>query len=130
METREWGINNDQDRGSYIDKLECLVCERLHENMELKSRNEPVKVHRANWSHYGCPLEKTFSSKGRLIDKNFEGGRSEWRENSFQFSYDLAFNMQRVFFEELLPQGIFNFSAEELQSRAMQSYYRNARKEL
>ncbi len=107
-----------------------MVCERLHENMELRSKDQPLKVHQAKKDHYGCDLEKTFSSKGILIDEEFKGDITEIRENSFKFSYDLAFHMQKVFFEQFMSDGIYNFTAKELQTEAMQSYYKNLRREL
>ena len=124
MSSRKWGINNDPVRGSYIDALECLVCERLHENQALKKFNQPTKRHQATEDHYGCPLEKTFSTSGEIIDENYSGPDAEYRENSFKFSYELGKYLQEAFFEYFLPNGIYEFTAKKLQSKAMKLYQR------
>lgn len=115
MSNRSWGIDNDQVKGSYIDKLECLVCERLHENRDLAGAGKPIVRHQANKEHYGCPLEAVFNENGVL-----DAGEERQRENSFQFIYDLAWSLQEAFFEHFEPNEAWNFSAKELQDKGMQ----------
>lgn len=125
MSKREWGINNDPVKGNYFDKFECLICERLHKNIELKQANKPPISHRATKSHYGCTIEKTFSNSGVIIDGNYTGGLSEWRENSYKFFYELGFSFQEVFFDYFLPNGIYNFTAKDMEKKAFSFYNEN-----
>ncbi len=123
MTNRTWEINNDPVKGNYIEKLECLVCERIHENIELNKIHLPTVKHQATKEHYGCPLEKTFSDSGILIDENYEMERKGWRQNSFQFMYDMAWSLQEAFFNDFLADAVYNFTAEQLQNKAMKFYH-------
>lgn len=53
MNKRQWGINNDRIRGSYIDHFECLVCKRLHANQELRSKNQSIIHYKTKKEAYG-----------------------------------------------------------------------------
>jgi len=123
MATRMWGINNDPEKGNYIDGIECLVCERLHENLELKKAGRPTVRHQANKEHYGCPLENTFSESGVLIDDSYGAEAEGWRPNSFQFMYEMAWSLQEAFFSDFLGVGVYNFTARQLQNKALKYYH-------
>ncbi|XP_066963857.1 alpha-(1,3)-fucosyltransferase 10 [Macrobrachium rosenbergii] len=48
MDDRKWGINNDFERGNFIEHFECHVCDEI-----LRGFNSQRK--QADSSHYGCP---------------------------------------------------------------------------
>jgi hypothetical protein len=53
MNKRQWGINNDRIRGSYIDHFECMICKRLHANQNLKRINQPIINYQSKIEAYG-----------------------------------------------------------------------------
>jgi hypothetical protein len=95
---REWGINNDAKRMHMIDAFQCMVCERIHENMERESRGEPIVMRQAGVDHYGCPFPYTFSEDGVLLDERYRD-TSKWRDSMFKTSYELAYVAQKLFFD-------------------------------
>ena len=127
MSKRKWGINNDQTRVNYIDDFECLVCQRLHENRALRQAKKQIKTHQATLEHYGCPLHYTFSENGVLMDQNYAG--SDRRDNSFKFSYDFAYSLQKIFFEKYMPNHVFNFTASQIRDDALRYYHNMLQKD-
>lgn len=120
MSTRKWGINNDYIKGNYIDHFECMICNRMNENIQLEETNKPIKVYQANVSHYGCPQPFTFSKSGLLLNNKTS---SSWTPSSFKFSYEFAYSQTRVFFDYYLKNKIYNFTSKDLTDRA-NSYLR------
>ncbi|GFQ77937.1 alpha-(1,3)-fucosyltransferase 10 [Trichonephila clavata] len=55
MANREWGINNDPAKKSFIDCFECLVCKRVAENFKRELRQATPLKFQATFEHYGCP---------------------------------------------------------------------------
>ncbi len=123
MSKRKWGINNDRQKGSFIDHFECLICERMHENLERKKNGRPKAIYQASLAHYGCPMPYTFTESGEALNEN-KTHLKDFRESTFKFSYEFAYFQQKIFFEEYLPNNIFNFSSKELKNRAI-DYHRN-----
>lgn len=62
MKNREWGVN-DYTRPNFIEGLECLVCNRLHQNLKAKKEGKPEISHIAKPEHYACPRPEAFSAK-------------------------------------------------------------------
>ncbi len=96
---REWGINNDRTRVSMIDSFECMICDRLYNNMELEQRGEPIKKRQASLDHYGCPYPYTFSPDGILLDEKYRD-KPEWQDNLFKTTFELAYISQKLFFQK------------------------------
>ena len=64
MESREWFVD-DYEKLNFIDGFECIVCKRIHKNIERESKDlEPIK-RQADSSHYGCPRPQRFSDYPR-----------------------------------------------------------------
>lgn len=55
MVKRKWGINNDFEKGNFIEHFECFVCERISQNFRAKQNGMPLTSYQATVSHYGCP---------------------------------------------------------------------------
>lgn len=122
MSNRKWGINNDRVKGNYIDHFECLVCSRMHENIQLKSNGKQPKQHQADLSHYGCPEPFTFTDDGVLLNnKTFKN----WKNSSFKFSFEFAYSQLKIFFDYYLPNNILNFTSKDLTDRALKYLYEN-----
>ncbi|CAF1032558.1 unnamed protein product [Brachionus calyciflorus] len=107
MSNRKWGINNDRVKGSYIDHFECLVCERLHEDLNRLNKGQVRVTRKANKNHYGCPEPYTFSEDGVLLN---EKNNSNYLTSSFMTSYELGYIQQKLFFEKYYSKNLFNFS--------------------
>lgn len=70
MRDRKWGINNDFERGNFIEHFECYVCDQL---ISRNSFQEDVPIPRrtqANLSHYGCPEPQSVLT-GKVNPKSF-----------------------------------------------------------
>ena len=64
MKHREWGVN-DYTRINFIDGFECLVCNRIHENIRARKEGRSQTPHIAEADHYSCPRPEPFSDKTR-----------------------------------------------------------------
>ncbi|KAK8721704.1 hypothetical protein OTU49_012522, partial [Cherax quadricarinatus] len=62
---REWGINNDFEKGNFIEHFECYVCDQL-----IRSAKTKEKELRASLDHYGCPVPPSVST-GQPNSKSF-----------------------------------------------------------
>lgn len=122
MSNRKWGINNDRIRGNFIDKFECLVCERIHENNEREKNNQESKTYQANKHHYGCPGPVTFSESGALLE---DDQVTNDNSDNWKFTYEFAYSQQKVFFEKYLPNNIFNFSNKMLEKDTLEYFKTN-----
>lgn len=65
LEQRTWSIKDTWKPGrtNFIEEFECLVCERVHENLKLTSHGKPAIKYIADKSHLECPAPKKFFSK-------------------------------------------------------------------
>ncbi|XP_042209581.1 alpha-(1,3)-fucosyltransferase 10-like [Homarus americanus] len=55
MNQRKWGINNDFERGNFIEHYECYVCDQiLTKHGKLREKGH-LGVFMASLGHYGCP---------------------------------------------------------------------------
>ena len=59
MKERKW--NMVEEEGTYITDFECLVCDRLYENLRKQNSGLPITKHVANQNHYGCPRPVQFN---------------------------------------------------------------------
>ena len=50
---RKWGINNDRIKGSYINHFECMVCNRIHANIDLINKKQPIIKYESKLEAYG-----------------------------------------------------------------------------
>ena len=98
MSERTWGIHNDPVRGNFINKFECLVCERVHQTR----KNLTLKF-QAPFDHYGCPPPITFDKDGNRLENS-----GSWYR-SFHFS-----RLQVEVFQELMEKNNFTFSENDL----------------
>ncbi|XP_013395516.1 alpha-(1,3)-fucosyltransferase 10 [Lingula anatina] len=84
MERREWGIDNDWQRGNFIDGFECHVCRRLHENEQLIRDGKKPRTHIATVDHYGCPKPKRFKADGSTERVEDDWWAQEWISTKYQ----------------------------------------------
>ncbi|XP_021922200.1 alpha-(1,3)-fucosyltransferase 10 isoform X3 [Zootermopsis nevadensis] len=52
LEVRKWGIDNDFDKGNFIEHFECFVCEQEHK----KLKGERAIIFETSKAHYNCPI--------------------------------------------------------------------------
>ncbi|KAJ8401893.1 hypothetical protein AAFF_G00374740 [Aldrovandia affinis] len=60
MQSRKWGVQ-DPMRENYIDVFECMVCDRVWENLNRRKEGLTPKTWRAEASHLRCPPPRTFA---------------------------------------------------------------------
>ena len=123
LSERKWSPITQSARGNFIDGFECFVCERLHENVEREKRGEALTTHQANKTHYGCPIPQRFNENGIWLRGEGDTNHEE-SDNIFRFSYESANCEQKIFFDDYLNNGIYNFTANELRSKALNLYNR------
>lgn len=73
MKGRPWGHTYSEQ--TFVSGFECLICDRIHDNLKLESSGLPKKTHIANQDHYGCPRPVLFPFK----DSTFAGKTFERR---------------------------------------------------
>ncbi|XP_051973844.1 alpha-(1,3)-fucosyltransferase 10 [Xyrauchen texanus] len=87
LKERRWGVQ-DLTRDNFIDVFECMVCNRVWENIYRQDQKLPSKVWRAEESHLKCPPPKLFdftvnpsnsSSLRHIWRASFEQSRREAR---------------------------------------------------
>ncbi|KAG9353602.1 hypothetical protein JZ751_011722 [Albula glossodonta] len=59
MRTRKWGVQ-DITRENYIDVFECMVCDRVWENLIRQKEGLTPKTWQAGASHLRCPAPRMF----------------------------------------------------------------------
>jgi len=52
LEARKWGIDNDIEKGNFIEHFECFVCEQEHK----KLKGERIQISNISKAHYNCPV--------------------------------------------------------------------------
>jgi hypothetical protein len=52
LNIREWGIDNDFEKGNFIEHFECFVCKQEHS----KLNGERTKISDISKAHYDCPI--------------------------------------------------------------------------
>ena len=113
MSKRTWGIHNDRVRGNFINKLECLVCERVH-----KTRENSTITYQAKFNDYGCPPPTTFDRNSQKLEHT-----GNWYR-IYEFT-----RCQLEVFHELLNQNNFTFTEQDLHYTASKrfslSFHRN-----
>ncbi len=106
MSERTWGINNDRIRGNFINKFECLVCERIHQ-----TRQDPTIKYQAKFDDYGCPPPITFDKTGQKLE----------RAGNWYRTYEFA-RCQLEVFQELIDQGNYSFTETDLYNAASKRF--------
>ncbi len=120
MRARSWGADNDHTKPNFVDAFECVVCRRIHENIQQKKQGKPGVKHFAKDSHYGCPKPRRFSDipPGNLARVEDDWWSSEW----------LAAKFESIIFKEYLSKGT-NFTRkqieEETERRLLDHFNRN-----
>ena len=88
MASREWAINNDFRRPSFIDSFECHVCRRVHEQLERERANAKPMQFQATVDHYGCPKPLRFSDEPlgslRRVENIGHWAADEWTSSRYQ----------------------------------------------
>ncbi|CAF4936848.1 unnamed protein product [Rotaria sp. Silwood1] len=106
MSARTWGINNDRIRGNFINKLECVVCERVHE-----TRQDSTIKYQAKFDDYGCPPPTTFDKYGRKLE----------RTGNWYRTYEYT-RCQLEVFQELIDQKNYNFTEKDIYNAASKRF--------
>jgi hypothetical protein len=52
LEARKWGIDNDFEKGNFIEHFECFLCEQEHK----KLNGERTEMSGVTKVHYNCPI--------------------------------------------------------------------------
>ncbi|XP_023712617.1 alpha-(1,3)-fucosyltransferase 10 isoform X3 [Cryptotermes secundus] len=52
LETRKWGIDNDFEKGNFIEHFECFLCEHEHK----KLNGQRTRLSSISEAHYDCPI--------------------------------------------------------------------------
>ncbi|XP_069697948.1 alpha-(1,3)-fucosyltransferase 10 isoform X2 [Periplaneta americana] len=52
FEKRKWGIDNDFEKGNFIEHFECFVCEQEHKKLS----GERTQIGGISTEHYNCPV--------------------------------------------------------------------------
>jgi hypothetical protein len=52
LKVRKWGVDNDFEKGNFIEHFECFVCEQEHN----KRNGERTKISDISKTHYNCPI--------------------------------------------------------------------------
>ncbi|XP_058868906.1 alpha-(1,3)-fucosyltransferase 10-like isoform X2 [Acipenser ruthenus] len=60
MKERNWGVQ-DISQDNYIDAFECMVCNRVWENLNRKKQGLVPRLWKAQANHLSCPAPKAFS---------------------------------------------------------------------
>ncbi|XP_004592763.2 alpha-(1,3)-fucosyltransferase 10 [Ochotona princeps] len=60
LRERKWGVQ-DISQDSYIDSFECMVCNKVWENLRLLEKGLPRKTWKAEVSHLSCPEPTMFA---------------------------------------------------------------------
>lgn len=68
VNNRKWGIDNDFEKGSFIEHFECFVCRKIHDNKDI--------FHFANEEHYKCPVPRSSLTRQQNVS-NF--WLDQWR---------------------------------------------------
>ncbi|XP_050977839.1 alpha-(1,3)-fucosyltransferase 10 isoform X3 [Labeo rohita] len=83
LKERPWGVQ-DIGQDNFIDAFECMVCNRVWENIHRHEKKLPSKVWRAEESHLTCPPPKLFdfgvrpsSSLQRIWRASYEQSKRE-----------------------------------------------------
>ncbi|CAF0842145.1 unnamed protein product [Rotaria sordida] len=106
MSTRTWGIHNDRIRGNFINKFECVVCERVH-----KTRKDSTIKYQAKFEDYGCPPPTTFDRHGKKLERT-----GNWYRT---YVYTRC---QVEVFQELIDQKNYSFTEKDLYNAASKRF--------
>jgi hypothetical protein len=106
MSERTWGIHNDRIRGNFINKFECLVCERVHQ-----TRQDSTLKYQAKFDDYGCPPPTTFDKTGQKLE----------RAGNWYRTYEFA-QCQLKVFQELIDQKNYSFTEKDLYDAASKRF--------
>ena len=74
MKNRPWGTSFEGQ--NYVTGFECLVCDRIHENLKHKASGLAENEYVASQEHYGCPRPKKYNfPHSNNVD---DGDRALW----------------------------------------------------
>ena len=75
MKNRPWGTSFEEQ--NYVTGFECLVCDRIHENLKRKASGLVENRYVASQEHYGCPRPEKYNfPHSATVD--LEGEREFW----------------------------------------------------
>ena len=85
MKQRKWSIIDTwkEGRTNFIDEFQCLVCNRIHENIERQEKGMKKKTYAATDKHFGCPEPMQFDASGKPTEKNI-GWMYDWTTKKYE----------------------------------------------
>ena len=123
LRERPFSTGNDYTKPNFVDAFECLVCRRIHNNLDLKAQKKRDIKYSAKVTHYGCPKPRRFSDipSGNLQRIDDDGWSTEW----------LATKFEAMVFKESLRKGKI-LTEKEIQKhtevRLLDYFNRNSRR--
>ena len=86
LHERPWSIGNDYTKPNLVDAFECVVCRRIHNNIQLREQGQQELKYSANTDHYGCPKPKRFSDipPGNINRVEDDWWSTEWLAAKFE----------------------------------------------
>ena len=81
MASRTWSPDKPY-MNTFVDALECGVCDKMYESLLKKARNEQVASRIAPLEHYGCPepnMFKNIKHEHKLLEYFVAQWGDEWR---------------------------------------------------
>ena len=76
MKERKWNMVGEES--TFITEFECLICDRIYNNLETQKLGLPIINHVANQNHYGCPRPVQFNFPKVKGSEQFE--RDFWQK--------------------------------------------------
>jgi hypothetical protein len=104
LDARKWGIDNDFEKGNFIEHFECFVCEQEHKKLNGKR----AITFATSKAHYNCPIPvspltgvqnrenwwvdqwQMGKCEARVLRHYVEVGKSNYNHHEF---YDKLWNM-------------------------------------
>lgn len=103
------------------ERFECLVCERVHDNMERRLADRSIRTWQANREHFGCPAPVAFSDTGVLLN---DPKSRDYKRNAFATTYELEEEKIRVFFNKYFYVKNYNIKYRDLFNESMENIKR------
>nr|XP_008525747.1 PREDICTED: alpha-(1,3)-fucosyltransferase 10 isoform X2 [Equus przewalskii]XP_008525748.1 PREDICTED: alpha-(1,3)-fucosyltransferase 10 isoform X2 [Equus przewalskii] len=102
LRERKWGVQ-DINQDNYVDAFECMVCNKVWENIRLQEKGLPPKRWRAEVTHLSCPEPTVFtfsppapprSSLRQMWIPSFEQSKKEARALRWLVDRNQNFSVQ------------------------------------
>lgn len=105
MQERPFGAHGSPG-SNWVEKTECFLCQRIHENMERIKMGLPLLRRQANVEHYGCPKPKRFKGipPDDLIRVDDDWFAQEWIQSSYEAKA----------LKTLWDKGVYNYTLRQI----------------